>query len=970
MNSLSAESPSLESLIAEVADQFIDRLERGEQPDIQAIAAAHPECATVIRQVLSSLDLMRFATPAVQDGTSAGDVAVTGVLGDFRIVREVGRGGMGIVYEATQISLGRRVALKVLPFAAALDSRQLQRFKNEAQAAAHLHHQNIVPVYSVGCERGVHYYAMQFIEGRTVASMIQAVGGQNSGPGGIGAAETAQARGASTERSCRTPAYFRSVARLAHQAAAALEHAHQIGIIHRDIKPANLLVDERGNLWITDFGLARLTNEAGLTMTGDVIGTLRYMSPEQALGQGTPLDHRTDIYSLGITLYELVTLGPALPGTDRAGLARRITDEEPRRPRQINRAVPPELETIILKTTAKAPADRYRSAQELADDLGRYLLDQPIRARRPSLWQRTRRWSRRHRSLLWSLLASLALALTSAVIILAISNARLARERLLTAEALARAEANYRSAENQRGRAESNFARALAAVDAMVSRAQARSSGPAGQDESLRRAMLADALNFCRQIVDEQPSAKAGPYEVGWAHYRMGSIYALLGQDTQAAAAWGEAMSRLEQVVAASPQVTEYRSSLASCCTAIGEWLRQTSADHDQAEKYLSRARSLQEALIAQDPDHVQYWRDLAGTEHGLGYLYSATGRIKECRQAYERALELLANVAANQTGDPGIAIERAKCSNSLGVALRMSGRAAEAETCHRQALAWVRSASVDPNAPLLDPEAWRAQLHLALSLAQQRHTAQALTELRQALAAKEGRATGTQDRVWRQDIALTMASLAALLESEGQKSEAEEWYRRGVSELEALNRQFPESAECSRSLALVASQLAALLWDLEHRMQADHLFGQAIASYDRSLSITPANAQTQNNLAWLLATCPVPGRRIPDRAMALALAAVQSAPRRGVYWNTLGVAQYRAGDNAQAIVSLKKSISLRSGGDPYDWLFLALSYRRAGDMREAVHWYSRVARALRGRSGKNAELGRLRAEADRAFQL
>src|SRR5262249_27475726 len=187
-----------------------------------------------------------------------------GRLGDFRIVREIGRGGMGIVYEAEQMSLKRRVALKVLPFAGALDARQLQRFKNESQAAAHLHHTNIVPVHAVGYERGVHFYAMQFIDGQTVAALIRdrrrADRSGASGPGSDGGPpdETAPhpAAARSTERSARDPAFVRTAARLGVQAAEALEHAHGLGVVHRDIKPANLLVDERGNLWVTDFGLA------------------------------------------------------------------------------------------------------------------------------------------------------------------------------------------------------------------------------------------------------------------------------------------------------------------------------------------------------------------------------------------------------------------------------------------------------------------------------------------------------------------------------------------------------------------------------------------------------------------------------------------------------------------------------------------------------------------------------------------
>jgi tetratricopeptide (TPR) repeat protein/serine/threonine protein kinase len=438
----------------------VARLERGEQPDIEEYTGRHPEAAGVLREVLQALQLVRLSgPPSGASGTAAAaEAPVAGVLGDFRILQEVGRGGMGVVYEAEQISLGRRVALKVLPFAAALDARRLQRFKNEAQAAAGLHHTHIVPVYAVGCERGVHYYAMQFIDGQSLAATIaglrrlagreepvdppEAPGpaadlagemasgrwapqprgsaeGQAAGPyppaaepGAAAAAETVpQPAAASTRPATQDPAYFRTVAQLGVQAAEALEHAHQLGVVHRDVKPANLLLDGRGHLWVTDFGLAHCQSQAGLTMTGDLVGTWRYMSPEQAAGQPGLVDHRSDVYSLGVTLYELLTLEPAFDGQHRQELLRQIASEEPRPPRRLNKAIPADLETVVLKALEKEPARRYATAQELADDLRRFLEDRPIRARRPTLGQRLRKWGRRRRGVVAAALVGLVAAL-------------------------------------------------------------------------------------------------------------------------------------------------------------------------------------------------------------------------------------------------------------------------------------------------------------------------------------------------------------------------------------------------------------------------------------------------------------------------------------------------------------------------------------------------------------------------------
>jgi serine/threonine protein kinase/WD40 repeat protein/Tfp pilus assembly protein PilF len=476
-----SQTRSAEYPLADLIEELSARLEAGEPTDLSRYLKDHPEHAAELRRLFPALQLLadfsRSGTARAPLPTGDGpEFPAARDLGDFRILREIGRGGMGVVYEAEQLSLGRRVALKVLPFASTLDAKHLQRFKNEAQAAAHLHHQNIVPVYATGCERGVHFYAMQFIEGQTLATLIrelrQLAGLEaQAGAGSAGAAsalagELASGRWAparrhgtdpqpttafvpapeaspvppaatatpavaarSTERSATSPAFFRTVANLGIQAAEALEHAHQLGVIHRDIKPANLLVDAGGRLWVTDFGLAHCQSQAGLTMSGDLVGTLRYMSPEQALAQRVTIDHRTDIYSLGVTLYELLTLEPAFSGRDRQELLRQIAFEEPKAPRRLNPAIPSELETIILKASEKNPSERYATAQELADDLERYLRDEPIRARRPSVVMLVRKWMRRHKPVVVTGLLAGAILLVAVTLITLVAAGRL-REQL------------------------------------------------------------------------------------------------------------------------------------------------------------------------------------------------------------------------------------------------------------------------------------------------------------------------------------------------------------------------------------------------------------------------------------------------------------------------------------------------------------------------------------------------------------
>jgi WD40 repeat protein/serine/threonine protein kinase len=418
--------------VVRAVEEYVAALEAGERPDRNAFLARHADIADALAGCLGGLDFIGAARKQLDDAAVAPDDPIPAALGDFHIIRKIGRGGMGIVCEAEQMSLGRRVALKVLPFAATMDPRHLQRFQNEARAAASLEHPHIVPVYGVGCERGVHFYAMKFIEGRTLAELIAELphpsgpppSGNRHGESlpasnvlpleGRSSNSTAPIAGLPTGSATKDPVYFRRVAELGVEAAEALEYAHSMGIVHRDVKPGNLMLDGVGNLWVTDFGLARTAADSSLTITGEVLGTLRYMSPEQALAKHGLVDHRTDVYSLGVTLYELLTGTPAINGNDREEIRNAIT-LEPRPLRALDSAIPHDLETIVFKAMEKNPAERYATAQELADDLGCFLTDRSIRARRPALVQRIRKWGRRHTAVVRAAVVVLVLATVGSI---------------------------------------------------------------------------------------------------------------------------------------------------------------------------------------------------------------------------------------------------------------------------------------------------------------------------------------------------------------------------------------------------------------------------------------------------------------------------------------------------------------------------------------------------------------------------
>jgi tetratricopeptide (TPR) repeat protein len=348
-------------------------------------------------------------------------------LGDFEIGREIGRGGMGIVYEARQVSLNRKVALKVLAGTLGLTSKAVVRFRREAEAAAKLHHTNIVPIYATGEEDGTHFYAMELIEGPSLNVVIRQMRKGEPLPESEAASHNKASAGTSTMASkwlaetmpqhktsaaassdVAAPAvsdsstslttgggYFDTLARMMAEVADGLDYAHNQGVIHRDIKPSNLLLSPDGRVSINDFGLARMLEQPGMTMTGEFVGSPLYMSPEQITAGRAPLDHRTDIYSFGATLYELLTLQPPFPGERRDQILAQIIGKEPKPPRRHNKKLPVDLETICLKAMEKDPDRRYQTAGHMAEDLRRFVNRFAISAKRAGPIARTVKWVRR-----------------------------------------------------------------------------------------------------------------------------------------------------------------------------------------------------------------------------------------------------------------------------------------------------------------------------------------------------------------------------------------------------------------------------------------------------------------------------------------------------------------------------------------------------------------------------------------------
>ena len=636
-----------------VAEEFATRHRQGEHPSVAEYVQRYPELAEQLQELLPAVAAMErlrrhkeTVLAAHSGGGLASRVPPRQRLGDCRIVREIGRGGMGVVYEAIQETLDRRVALKVLPPGMVASQRAQQRFEREARTAARLHHTNIVPVFGVGQEDGIAYYVMQYIEGRSLAELIGGWRATTTGwggtrprtarPAGLSGTESfagrapamapgddatpPRAAAESTEPNrlppavplppvdpSDTPRYCRWVAQVGIQAAEALQYAHAHGVLHRDIKPANLLIDAQQTVWITDFGVARPDDEEELTHSGDVVGTLRYMAPEQLNGSPEP---RSDIYALGLSLYELVALRPAFDETHRSRLLRQVMEGEVTPLSRVRPGVPRDLETIIATAIAREPNQRYATAGELADDLRRFLDDQPIRARRIGALERCWRWCRRHRAV--AALSGLALML----LVFAAAIGWLGY--LQTTAALAQAEAATR-------RAEANLELSLEAFETIFNRLAGR-----------------DAL----AALPDDP-------EMDWPLPSVPSEHDL--------ALLEELLRFYERYAEGNRTNRRLRASTAQAYRRVGAIQRKLGRS-EESEDALRRALAAYEELAAEEGGGPAYAAEIAAAWTELGLVYQASGRFDEARKAFEEALRRAEEVSSEQ----GL-LERIRAHNFLG---------------------------------------------------------------------------------------------------------------------------------------------------------------------------------------------------------------------------------------------------------------------------------------------------------------
>ncbi len=949
-------------------------------------------------------------------------------FGDYELLEEIARGGMGVVYRARQVSLNRIVAVKTILAGQLASAADVERFRAEAQAAASLQHPNIVAIHEVGLHDGQQYFSMDYIKGRNLAEVVR------EGP---------------------LPA--RQAARYLKTIAEAIHFAHQRGILHRDLKPSNVLLDLFDQPRVTDFGLAKqMKSDSGLTRSGQVLGSPNFMPPEQAASKHGQVGPHSDVYSLGAILYYLLTGRPPFAAETLADTLQQVCQREPAPLRLWNPSVPRDVETICLKCLEKEPRRRYATAHELAEELARFLRDEPIQARPVGALEKTWRWCRRN-PVVSSLSAGIVLLVLAVAIGSPIAAYRINRER--------------------------QQAQAQAMKSAQVAtflKEMLQGVGPGvalGRDTTLLREILDKTVERVGKDLRGQPEVEAE------LRSTIGEVYRALGQYDEA-----EAMHREALALRSRLWGKEHRD-VATSLNQLGLVL-QYRGKSSEAETLFRDALAMRRKLLGnEDPDVATsltdlglllYWKgkrsesEAAGREalalkrklfgdlhlevaRSLACLVPAVsddGKTAEAEAMQHEALAIQRKLLGNE--HPSVAYSLYNLSHALA----RQHKLAEAETTRIEALAiWKKVLGTNhPNVPdtlsllaQLQVEAGKraeaeATLREALAIQnklvserpQNVELRSFLAQLKGSLAAllmnTERRAEAIQlqheavelerkllaeaprDVSRRRSSAQLKVSLADLLMKTGRRDEAAQLQQEAVEIAEQLIVDFPDDVELRRAAGRAHEVLGDYFSSLNRTQEAEEAFRRCLAIRERlaadlpespvdssnlawsyynlgvlleatgrseegaedfrqSLGIMgklvvqyPESLRYQQQLGWMLATCPAVQFRDPRRAIALAAQRLQRDPKSGEDLSLLGIAQYRAGDPGSAIESFHKAMELLEGGAPEQWLFLAMALVQKGDRQQAQQWYDKAVSRIRTNHLSNEEMARFSAEAEKVL--
>jgi tetratricopeptide (TPR) repeat protein/tRNA A-37 threonylcarbamoyl transferase component Bud32 len=871
----------------------------------------------------------------------------------LELVEVLGSGGMGVVFKARQSTLDRDVAVKFLRDDHQADPARRERFLQEARAIARLRHPNLVQVYEFG---EVHaaggaasqpYLVLEYVSGGSLAKLLRG-----------------------------SPQPPKEAARLVETLADAIHYAHQQGVIHRDLKPANVLIADCGLRIadsktsfqsairnpqsaipkITDFGLAKFLAGSGLTQSGDVLGTPSYMAPEQADGNSGPITTAVDVYGLGAILYEALTGRPPFAAETAVATLVLVRQDEPVPPRRLQPTVPSDLETICLKCLRKEAGRRYATAQDLADDLRRFRAGEPVRARPVGMGERVVGWCRRKPGVA-GLLAALVLVFLAGVIGVLWQWQRANRKAAEAEQNAAAFQRERDTARQEKARAEQRLQMVCDRVERLTQLGRDMMRRPGlyrtGQD------VLEEALAFYRQMLPEEGNDPRVRREAAKLFRQVAEIHHHIGQLSKAAEAYGHQVDLLSRMLNEDTANKALRMDLAYAHRWQGNELRDLGKAREARKAYNQAAR-LHETLLSESPHEARCQMALANTLLNITTLLSHRGQVEERKTLYRRILKLYRTAVQAAPDDVEFNTELALGLQSQGLFLLDTGQGSQAEGAVREALKIHQRlrASGRPKGAI---ERYTARSFACLGrvLAATGRADEAEKSYREAVSLLDrSMDESPESALYQAALAQTLAALANLLDQPGRRQETADIHRRVIRLYEKLKADFPENSRYRRNLAQSYLELARLLCELGQPTEAAE-------PYRKALEMDSDDPDLNNNLAWFLATRVAPPLRDPARAVRLAKKAVAARPRSGDYRNTLGVALYRNGDDRAALAELETSMSLRDGGDSFDWFFLAMAHWRLGERDKAQTWFDRAVLWMDSYRPHNHELRRFRAEAD-----
>jgi serine/threonine protein kinase/tetratricopeptide (TPR) repeat protein len=847
-------SKALERQTAQEQAAFLDQACQGDpalRAQLEDLLQAHREAGSFLQE----LSAAGLPSPPGEEGAGVRDDPTIdaaplreqpgAMIGPYKLFEQIGEGGMGAVWMAEQQEpIHRRVAVKVIK--AGMDSKQvLARFEAERQALALMDHPNIARVLDAGTtEAGRPYFVMELVKGTPITNYCD-----------------------------DKHLTVRQRLELFGDVCRAVQHAHQKGIIHRDLKPSNILIapfDGKPVVKVIHFGVAkatgqRLTDATLFTGFGAVVGTPEYMSPEQAETNNQDIDTRSDIYSLGVLLYELLTGSTPLTRQRVKEAAflevlRVIREEEPPKPStrlssteqlpsvaaqrqtepaKLTRLVRGELDWIVMKALEKDRNRRYETANGFAMDVQRYLADEPVQACPPSAGYRLRKFARRHGSLLSTvgLLAATLLA-GSAVSVWQAFRARQAEKAATIGFGQAREELAQKIKEQER--AEANFLKTLEAVGQFLTEVGEKELAAMPHLEHVRRRLLEKALRFFEEFLQSRSGEPSVRFEAGMAYRRVGHIQRLLGQGDAAQRAYGQAEGLLKQLSSEIPQKPAYRQELARVHFSTATLLKELG--RKESENANEQARKLQEVLTADAPDNADYQQDLANSLNQWGVLLMASGRHQEAESALRPSVRIMDTLVARLPAKPEYYDVLVKCHSNLADLLAETGKAGEAEEAYQHIARVVDQAvkqfTTGPDFRLMELTGLFAYGHF---LMQQGRSADAEKAIQESAALGQ-KLVDDFPRIpeYQRYAVMAYANLGAFFVGTRQLGDAEKYLNKARTNAEKLVADFPTVPDYRSDVAQALSNLAALHIVMQKPELARPLLERATKHQQAALQLAP----------------------------------------------------------------------------------------------------------------------------------